>query len=209
MFAFEAADALQEELVMTSAACCSTPCAVQGCGILEYDDPASAAAAMNALHTKYLWTGGETTMVVEWMDPARRHHKDQPTRKSGGCALLAVPWHMPTNGGTLSGVQWQNSSQLITSQLKPEVCFRRLSVNPADHSRGLAGAAGGTTHPACGLLQQPSPGIAPIWHLLVDNACVQQIRKPMPQLKRHHWIHKHFVEIVTLCKLQRLATHCF
>jgi len=100
MFAFEAADALWEELVMAPSACCSTPGAVQGCGIVEYDHPASAAAAMIALHTKYHWTGGETTMVVEWIDPARHHHKDQPTGKSGGCALLTVPWHMPTNGGT-------------------------------------------------------------------------------------------------------------
>lgn len=55
---------------------------MQGCGILEYEDPASAVAAMNALHTKYHWTGGETTMVVEWMDPAR-HHKDKASSGTG------------------------------------------------------------------------------------------------------------------------------
>lgn len=49
---------------------------MQGCGIVEYEEPACAMAAMNALHTKYHWTGGETTMVVEWMDPAR-HRKDR------------------------------------------------------------------------------------------------------------------------------------
>lgn len=50
--------------------------ALQGCGIVEYEDAACAVAAMEALHTKYHWTGGETTMVVEWMDPAR-HRQDR------------------------------------------------------------------------------------------------------------------------------------
>eukprot|EP00879_Flechtneria_rotunda_P002428 GHRR01002625.1.p1 GENE.GHRR01002625.1~~GHRR01002625.1.p1 ORF type:complete len:782 (+),score=274.94 GHRR01002625.1:429-2774(+) len=48
----------------------------KGCGIVDYDNPEAAAAAMVSLHTKYHWTGGETTMVVEWMDPAR-HCKDK------------------------------------------------------------------------------------------------------------------------------------
>ena len=31
---------------------------------------------MAALHMRYHWTGGETTMVVEWVDPAR-HRRDR------------------------------------------------------------------------------------------------------------------------------------
>eukprot|EP00878_Enallax_costatus_P006771 GHUV01007097.1.p2 GENE.GHUV01007097.1~~GHUV01007097.1.p2 ORF type:complete len:445 (+),score=134.60 GHUV01007097.1:4633-5967(+) len=54
----------------------------KGCGIVEYEGAASAVAAMDALHQKYHWTGGETTMVVEWMDP-RRHRKERQGDGSG------------------------------------------------------------------------------------------------------------------------------
>eukprot|EP00775_Hariotina_reticulata_P003529 gene3529-3798_t len=55
----------------------------KGCGILEYEDPAAAVAGMEALHTKYHWTGGDTTMVVEWMD-LTRHRKDKASPGPGG-----------------------------------------------------------------------------------------------------------------------------
>jgi hypothetical protein len=43
----------------------------QGCGVVEYEVPASACAAMAALHARHHWEGGETAMVVEWVDPTR------------------------------------------------------------------------------------------------------------------------------------------
>jgi hypothetical protein len=60
----------------------------QGCGIVEYHEAPAALAAMQALHTKYHWTGGDTTMVVEWMDPAR-HRKDKQAQEEGEDGLAA------------------------------------------------------------------------------------------------------------------------
>jgi hypothetical protein len=53
---------------------------MQGCGIVVFTHIASALAAMEALHNKYHWTGGETTMVVEWADPSR-HRRENPNTK--------------------------------------------------------------------------------------------------------------------------------
>jgi hypothetical protein len=58
---------------------CVVPVA-QGCGIVVYEHITSALGAMEALHNKYHWTGGETTMVVEWADPSR-HRRENPTTK--------------------------------------------------------------------------------------------------------------------------------
>lgn len=52
----------------------------QGCGIVVFDSMTSAVAAMEALHNKHHWTGGETTMVVEWADPSR-HRKESANAK--------------------------------------------------------------------------------------------------------------------------------
>jgi hypothetical protein len=59
---------------------------LQGCGIVEYEEAPAATAAMQALHTKYHWTDGDTTMVVEWMDPAR-HRKDKQAQEEGESRL--------------------------------------------------------------------------------------------------------------------------
>eukprot|EP00775_Hariotina_reticulata_P008247 gene8247-8436_t len=56
----------------------------KGCGTVEFEDRSSAVAAMEALHSKFHWTGGESTMVVEWMDPAGQHGKDKVTPAPGG-----------------------------------------------------------------------------------------------------------------------------
>lgn len=53
---------------------------LQGCGIIVYEHITAAIAAMEALHNKYHWTGGETTMVVEWADPSR-HRRENPNTK--------------------------------------------------------------------------------------------------------------------------------
>lgn len=53
---------------------------MQGCGIVVFTHIASVLAAMEALHNKYHWTGGETTMVVEWADPSR-HRRENPNTK--------------------------------------------------------------------------------------------------------------------------------
>jgi hypothetical protein len=54
---------------------------------VEYEEAPAALAAMQALHTKYHWTGGDTTMVVEWMDPAR-HRKDKQAQEEGEARLM-------------------------------------------------------------------------------------------------------------------------
>lgn len=56
---------------------------------MEYEEAPAALAAMQALHTKYHWTGGDTTMVVEWMDPAR-HRKDKQAQEDGEAVLAAA-----------------------------------------------------------------------------------------------------------------------
>jgi hypothetical protein len=61
---------------------------MQGCGIVEYEEAPAALAAMQALHTKYHWTGGDTTMVVEWMDLAR-HRKDKQAQEEGMATLAS------------------------------------------------------------------------------------------------------------------------
>lgn len=48
----------------------------------------AALAAMEALHNKYHWTGGETTMVLEWADPSR-HRRENPNTK--GTRLASKP----------------------------------------------------------------------------------------------------------------------
>jgi hypothetical protein len=46
---------------------------------------------MEALNNKYHWTGGETTMVVEWADPSR-HRREKPNTKgkASSCWLSAM-----------------------------------------------------------------------------------------------------------------------
>lgn len=59
---------------------------LQGCGIVLYDNIVSSVAAMTALHNKYHWTGGETTMVVEWADPTRQRKENPDAKGVCGCA---------------------------------------------------------------------------------------------------------------------------
>lgn len=53
---------------------------LQGCGIVVYESITSALSAMEVLNNKYHWTGGETTMVLEWADPSR-HRRENPNTK--------------------------------------------------------------------------------------------------------------------------------
>lgn len=54
-----------------------------------------AAAAMDALHGKFVWPGARSPMVIEWMDPSKQHKK----RRAQPLATLATQQQQqPTRG---------------------------------------------------------------------------------------------------------------
>jgi hypothetical protein len=56
-----------------------------------FESITSAVSAMEALNNKYHWTGGETTMVVEWADPSRHRRENPNTKgKASSCWLSAM-----------------------------------------------------------------------------------------------------------------------
>jgi hypothetical protein len=59
--------------VVTSGCCCAAQSLIvlAGCGVVTFTCHESAAAALEALHGKYMWPDSEAPMVVEWMDPSR------------------------------------------------------------------------------------------------------------------------------------------
>lgn len=61
----------------------------------------AALAAIEALHNKYHWTGGETTMVLEWADPSR-HRRENPNTK--GTRLTPKPQTWSASLGLLHPV---------------------------------------------------------------------------------------------------------
>lgn len=61
-------------------AACVAASHAQGCGIIVFEHITAALAAMEALHNKYHWTGGETTMVLEWADPSRQRRENPNTK---------------------------------------------------------------------------------------------------------------------------------
>jgi len=52
--------------------CVLVTSALQGCGIVTYDDASAAAAALQNLHGKHMWPESEVPIVVEWMDAAKQ-----------------------------------------------------------------------------------------------------------------------------------------
>jgi hypothetical protein len=62
---------------------------MQGCGLVVFSAHHEAAAAMAALHDRFVWPGARSPMVIEWSDPDKQHKK----RRATGLAHTTMVQH--------------------------------------------------------------------------------------------------------------------
>jgi hypothetical protein len=96
---------------------------MQGCGLVVFSCHAEAAAAMAALHNRFVWPSARSPMVIEWMDPDKQHKKrraqpltDAQRRglvKGGGSGQLQQQQQL------LGRQPWQQQPQQQQQQQQP------------------------------------------------------------------------------------------
>jgi hypothetical protein len=111
---------------------------LQGCGLVTLETHAAAAAALDALNTKYTWPGMQSPMVVKWMDATlqsrRREHHIMAAAQSN--PILPM-------GMTASGVAGLASLPLIQAQVGSYAAPQLLPPQlQGMHSAGLIQAGG-------------------------------------------------------------------